>query len=224
YLTLLKSPSHREELEEFFGVVTTNETSFFRTEKHFEWLQSGFLDDLRERVQRKQHDRRIRIWSAACSSGEEPYTIAMCLAENRRKISDWTIEIHGTDISQKALEKARSGVFGSQIAEQIPETLLSQYFKHDQSKNTWIVKPVLSEMVTISQHNLMESFSQHEFDCIFIRNVLIYFSRESKQIVIDNLVRSMATGGYLIIGPSEGIFDMLGMLEKRSPFLYQKVS
>ncbi|WP_010585910.1 CheR family methyltransferase [Schlesneria paludicola] len=222
YLKLLRSPAGRDEREEFLNVVTTNETSFFRTEKHFEWLGTTFVDELRERARLGTHPQSIRIWSAACSSGEEPYTIAMCLAENRHKLTDWKIEIHGTDISETVLAKARAGLFGPDVATEVPEKLRARYFHHEAGSSCWEAKSSLKQLVTVSNHNLMEPNPQKAYDCIFIRNVLIYFSRESKQIVINHLVHSLAPGGYLVVGPSEGIFDMLGMLQKRSTFLYQK--
>ena len=222
YLKLLRSPAGHDEREEFLNVVTTNETSFFRTEKHFEWLRTEFVDELRERAKLGTHPQSIRVWSAACSSGEEPYTIAMCLAENRHKLTGWKIEIHGTDISETALSKARAGRFGPDVTQEVPEKLLARYFSHEAGSSLWEAKSTLRDLVTVSNHNLIEPNPQRSYDCIFIRNVLIYFSRESKQVVIENLVRSLANGGYLVVGPSEGIFDMLGMLQKRSTFLYQK--
>lgn len=222
YLALVQSSLGREELEGFLSAITTNETSFFRTEKHFEWLRTGFVDDLVERAKRGRHAKRIRIWSAACSSGEEIYSIAMCLAENRFRLTDWKIEILGTDISVAALGKARSGVYATQTLNDVPEKLRSKYFQFDAETNTWTARPVLREMVKIVPHNLMEPRDEREFDCVFVRNVLIYFSRESKKVVVDHLVSALGIGGYLVVGPSEGIFDMLGMLQKRTTFLYQK--
>ncbi len=222
YLKLLRSPAGLVEREEFLSAVTTNETSFFRTERHFEWLGTTFVEELREQARAGTHSLSIRVWSAACSSGEEPYTIAMCLAENRPKLPNWKIEIHGTDISETALTKARAGVFGAKAESEIPEKLRTRYFTREAADSGWKVKASLKELVTFSNHNLMHHNPQTGYDCIFIRNVLIYFNRESKQVVIENLVRSLADGGYLLVGPSEGVFDMLGMLQKRSPFLYQK--
>ena len=224
YLLFLKSRSGKEELEGFLDSVTTNETSFFRTEKHFDWLRTDFVDDIREQVRQGRHPKSIRIWSAACSSGEEPYTIAMCLAENRLKLLHWKIEILGSDISETSMIKAREGVYGREVAQHVPEKWLGRYFDANEEDSTWTVKKQLRDMVSIHRHNLTEPNPQKEFDCIFIRNVLIYFSRESKKVVVDHLVRSLRNEGYLVVGPSEGIYDMLGMLEKRSPFLYQKAS
>lgn len=222
YLKLLRSSDGRDELEGFLSAVTTNETSFFRTQKHFDWFCTEFVDDLRERARLGRHSQTVRIWSAACSSGEEPYTIAMCLAENRFKLPDWKFEIHATDISEDALDKARSGVFSAYAAEGIPEKMRTRYFQKRSASNEWEAKSTIKDIVTVSRHNLMEPNPHGNYDCVFIRNVLIYFSRESKQVVIDHLVSSLSRGGYLVVGPSEGIYDMLGMLQKRSTFLYQK--
>lgn len=222
YLRLLQSPDGHSELSSFLDAVTTNETSFFRTEKHFDWLRDEFIDEIRDRVRKGDHPPRLRIWSAACSTGEEPYTIAMCIAENRHKVADWTVEIHGTDISEEALSKARSGIFGPHVVDEVPERFRDRYFQSVKESNQWAANSSLTRMITISRHNLMQPNPERDYDCVFIRNVLIYFSRESKQVVVNHLVESLAKGGYLVVGPSEGIFDMLGMLEKRSPFLYQK--
>jgi len=223
YLKLLRSPAGDREVAGLLNAVTTNETSFFRTSKHFDWLQTDFVDDLRQRAKQGTHPQQIRIWSAACSTGEEPYTIAMCLTEARHKVPNWKIEVHATDISEDALARARAGVFDSHVSDEVPEKLRNRYFIHHAVTNQWQAKASLKELITVSRHNLMEPRTQGDYDCIFLRNVLIYFSRESKQVVIDHLVRSLAVGGYLVIGPSEGIFDMLGMLQKRTPFAYQKV-
>jgi chemotaxis protein methyltransferase CheR len=222
YLKLLKSAAGKDELEGFLNAVTTNETSFFRTEKHFEWLRTEFVEAMTRRAQSGEHPRSIRVWSAACSSGEEPYSIALCLAENQHKLTGWKIEILGTDISEHAIAKARAGIYDDGVSVEVPEKLRKRYFNQQPETRTWEIKPSLKQMVTIKRHNLMEPNPDSKFDCVFIRNVLIYFSRESKQVVIENLVRAMAKGGYLVVGPSEGIFEMLGMLTKRSTFLYQK--
>jgi chemotaxis protein methyltransferase CheR len=223
YLKHLRSREGKTELEGFLSVVTTNETSFFRTDKHFEWLQSEFIDGLRKQALLGKRPKRIRVWSAACSTGQEPYSIAMCLADSPLLASSWTIEVLGTDISEQALEKARAGIYGPHDVEKIPEKQRKRCFRHANGSTTWEVSPAIKQMVTLLRHNLMDPLPQPAFDCVFVRNVLIYFNRESKQTVIDHLVRSMADGGYLVVGPSEGIYDMLGMLQKRSTFLYQKV-
>ena len=222
YLKLLRSPAGMEERTGFLNAITTNETSFFRNEKHFEWLQSEFLADVLERVRQGRHDKKLKIWSAACSSGEEPYSIALCLAESRLKLADWAVEIDASDISEQSLETARAGHYDLASLEKVPEKLRLRYFQPLPDAKNWAVKPPIRDVVNFFRHNLMEPNPHGKYDCIFIRNVLIYFSRESKAIVIDHLVSSLASGGYLVVGPSEGIYDMLGMLQKRSTFIYQK--
>jgi len=222
YLQHLRSREGKTELEGFLSAVTTNETSFFRTEKHFEWLQTDFVDHLRKQALFGKHDKRIRVWSAACSSGQEPYSIAMCLADSQLYASGWKIDVLGTDISEQALQKARAAVYGLSEADKISQKRRTRYFSHKDGSPTWEVRPAIKEMVTLLRHNLMDPLRHPPFDCVFVRNVLIYFSRDSKQVVIDHLVRSLADGGFLVVGPSEGIYDMLGMLQKRSTFLYQK--
>ena len=120
------------------------------------------------------------------------------------------------------MAKARSGSYGPKVEEEVSENLRSRYFDHVADSSHWDVKPSLKKLVSVYRHNLMEPNPHGDYDCVFIRNVLIYFSPESKRVVVDNLVRSLASGGYLVVGPSEGIYDMLGMLRKRSTFLYQK--
>ncbi|MFO1019794.1 MAG: protein-glutamate O-methyltransferase CheR [Planctomycetales bacterium] len=221
YLQLLKSPSGKEELQGLLNVVTTNETSFFRTEKHFEWLQTEFIEEMLKLQRQGQKEKSIRVWSAACSTGEEPYTISIALAENQLKLTGWTLQVLGTDISEQAMAKARQGIYTEEDSADIPDKLRSRYFRR-RPEGDWEIKPALRNLVQIERHNLLEPQRSGLFDCIFIRNVLIYFSRESKQVVIDNLVRALAPGGYLVVGPSEGIFDMLGMLTRISTFLYRK--
>lgn len=222
YLSLLRSPAGRAEIIEFLNAVTTNETSFFRTQRHFDWLSTAFVEELRQQSRGGNHPCRVRIWSAACSSGEEPYTMAMCLAENRLMLKDWTIEVLGTDISESAVASARAGVYSARSMEDVPEPLRARYFTRQDTSGNWEVRPVLKDMVSVSRHNLMQPAPHKDCDCIFIRNVLIYFSVESRRVVVGHLVNALAPGGYLVTGPSEGVFDMLGMLQKRSAFLYQK--
>ena len=143
YLQYLKSAAGAEELDPFLSVVTTNETSFFRTEKHFEWLRTAFLESLTTEAREGKRQKRVRIWSAACSTGEEPYTIALCLAENLHKLTGWKLEILGTDISEHAIAKARAGVFGNDIMDDVPEKMRSRFFIQQGESNSWQVRPIL---------------------------------------------------------------------------------
>jgi chemotaxis protein methyltransferase CheR len=221
YYRLLTGKRLPGELEQFIDAVTTNETFFFRTSGHFDWFCGPFLDDLVARAASGRHDRSVRVWSAACSSGEEAFSVAICLAENRERLAGWRVSILGTDISESVLVQARTATYGSRSLEHVSPQRLQQYFSAA-SAGQWGVKPAVASVCTFQRHNLLEKMRQPPFDCIFIRNVLIYFDRGSKAIAVNNLIESLAPGGYLVVGPSDGIYDMLGGLRRCANFLYQK--
>jgi chemotaxis protein methyltransferase CheR len=223
YYRHLTSRKGVDELEYFLDAITTNETSFFRSENHFTWFKSKFLPEVVAAGRQGKRQRSLRIWSAACASGAEAYTLAICIAENRFLLRDWTITILGTDISEQTLGKAREGTFHGRAMEGVSEQQRRRYFQSSGDTQTWKVRTQLKHLVQFENHNLMEPSRQPPFDCIFIRNVLIYFDRDSKQTVVTNLMAALAAGGYLVVGPSEGIYDMLQPLKKHSAFLYQKI-
>ena len=165
----------------------------------------------------------MRVWSAACSTGEEPYSLAICLEENRLRLSQWELEILGTDISAEVLNLAKAGRYKDRALQEVDEKRRRRYFSERNEEPRWQVRDTVKRLVTIQRHNLMERLAAEPFDCIFIRNVLIYFDRTSKQVVLNNLLRALAVGGYLVVGPSEGVYDMLDQLHKISPLIYQKV-
>ncbi len=222
YFQHLKSVPGQGELTGFLDAVTTNETYFFRTEKHFEWFGHDFISELALQARGEQRPRRLRVWSAACSTGEEPYSIAICLAENQLRLSGWQLEVMATDLSEDALQSAREGTYKERALQQLDAKRRRRHFTQQRDDPLWRIKPNLRELVTFRRHNLMEPLPGTPFDCIFVRNVLIYFDRQSKQKVVENLISVLADGGYLVVGPSEGIYDMLQGLTKHSTFLYQK--
>lgn len=223
YYRHLTSPQGADELEEFLDAITTNETHFFRTPRHFEWFKGEFLTELIARHRQGERPAQLRVWSAACSTGEEPYSLSICLAENSLRLRGWELSIAATDISEAALKDARAGIYKARSLELVTPVQLRRYFDVQEPGETWQVRSGVRNIVEFRRHNLMEPLKLPPFDCIFIRNVLIYFDRESKQVVIRNLVRALARGGYLVVGPSEGIYDMLDPLVKRDTCLYQKV-
>ncbi len=221
YYQFIKSKAGTAELVEFLNAITTNETSFFRTPSNFEWLKNSYVNELiREKAEGKR-EASLRVWSAACSSGEEPYSIAMCLSEASVPLRGWNIQILGTDISESSLIQAREGVYRKRSMQELDDTKVRRYFS-EEKPGYFHLRASIKQMVTFKNHNLMKPLLDKPFDCIWLRNVLIYFDRESKAKVIENLVRSLVSGGYLVVGPSEGVYDMLGMLQKRGTFLYQK--
>jgi chemotaxis protein methyltransferase CheR len=222
YFKHLRSTSGQTELTGFLNAVTTNETYFFRTEKHFEWFGSELINEVTSQERRGKRPRELRIWSAACSTGEEPYSIAICLAENQLRLRDWKLEIVATDLSEDALQSARDGIYKERAFQGLNEKRRRRHFTKLKDEPLWQIKPHLRELVSFQRHNLMNPLTGNLFDCIFIRNVLIYFDRQSKQRVVENLIGALAAGGYLVVGPSEGIYDMLRDLKKHSTFLYQK--
>lgn len=221
YYRLLTSKAGGVELEGFLDAITTNETSFFRTPSNFEWLKKDYVKELLKDKLEGKRPASLRIWSAACSSGEEPYSIAMCLSDLYLTLRDWKFHILGTDISESSLKLAREAVYRMRTMQELDSANIKRYFS-EEAPDQYRLRPSISQMVRFKNHNLMQRLPEPPFDCIWLRNVLIYFDKESKTKVIENLIHSLVRGGYLVVGPSEGVYDMLGMLHKRGTFLYQK--
>ncbi|MHC5026193.1 MAG: CheR family methyltransferase [Planctomycetota bacterium] len=222
YYAFLTSPRGNGEVGNFIDAITTNETFFFRTEPHFEWLTSTFLDEVIAAERRGERSRSLRIWSAACATGAEPYSIAICLLENKHRLRDWSLEIVATDISEETLSTARAGLFRERAVEAVSDKQRRRFFTGPLEDGGLQVRPEVRDLARFEYHNLMNPMPEGPFDCVFIRNVLIYFDRTSKETVVKNLIAALAPGGYLVVGPSEGIYDMLAPLERQTPFLYRK--
>jgi chemotaxis protein methyltransferase CheR len=218
YYELLTSPAGKDELAGFLA-----ETFFFRTEKHFLWLKNDLIPEVVAQHRTGNRPAGLRIWSAGCANGAEPYTIAICLQENRYRLQDWSLQIVGTDISEEMLSTARQGIFNARTVEAVDEQQRRRFFRYDPKEELWHIRPTLRKLVEFRPHNLLHKLAEPAFDCIFIRNVLIYFDRQSKVVALRNLLAALAPGGYLVVGPSEGIYDMLTGLNKVAPLVYQKV-
>jgi len=198
-------------VREIVEAMTTNESFFFRDIKPFEQFKDFVLPTLMKlRAQR----RLIRIWSAACSSGQEPYTLAMMLAEQKAALTDWTIEILATDLSQEILEKAQAGLYSQfEVQRGLPIQLLVKYFK--QQGDRWQIDDGLHSRVRFKQFNLLDDPAVlGGFDVIFCRNVLIYFDQPTKSQVLDRLVRVLAPDGFLYLGGAETV---LGISDRFRP-------
>lgn len=222
YYRLLTTSGRETEIASFLDAVTTNETSFFRTPQHFTWFQDEFLPECVARGAKPAVLPPIRVWSAACSTGQEPYSLAMCVQESAMRLAGRKVNILGTDISAEALREAREGIYKLRAVEDVDPQRRSRSFRVSVDGATYAIRPHLKELVEFRSHNLMTPLQAQPFDCIFIRNVLIYFDRASKQRVVELLIQSLAPGGYMVVGPSEGIYDMLAPLVKKKTFLYQK--
>jgi chemotaxis protein methyltransferase CheR len=182
--------------------MTTNETFFFRDKIPFDHLRETILPTL---LQTHANRRSLRIWSAACSSGQEPYSIAMCLKEKAQQLSGWRIEIVATDLSQEVLEKSKSGIYSQfEVQRGLPVQLLVKYFT--QIGELWQIAADLRGMVQHRQLNLLQDFSHlGKFDVIFCRNVLIYFDQETKLASFERLAKSLEPDGMLVLGAAETV-------------------
>jgi len=188
--------------------MTTNESFFFRDQKPFDQFRDLVLPHL---LQHRAKTRQIRIWSAACSSGQEPYTLAMLLKENAAKLAGWRIEIVATDLSGEILEKAKVGLYSQfEVQRGLPITLLVKYFK--QEGDRWQISQDIRKMVTFKQFNLLTSPAVlGKFDVVFCRNVLIYFDPPTKAKVLDGIASIMPEDGFLYLGGAETV---LGTTER----------
>ena len=180
--------------------VTVQESYFFRDKVPFHYFVDVMLPKL---MLGRQNERRIRVWCAAAAGGQEPYSLAMELAEQDGKLVGWTIEIVATDFVEEALAKARKGVYSQfEVQRGLPVSLLVKYFKKE--GNAWEVAPEIRGRVEFRAHNLLEDCqSLGVFDVIFCRNVLIYFDESTKRAVLERLAARLAPDGYLVLGAAE---------------------
>ena len=181
--------------------MTTNESLFFRDGRPFDVLKERILPEI---LERRQSSRRLRIWSAACSTGQEPYSLAMLLADYRPSLAGWTLEILGTDYSPKVIERAREGLFNHfEVQRGLPIQLLIKHFDQKDGNN-WRVKEPIRRMVGFREQNLMDPFRHlGMFDIVFCRNVLIYFHEHGKRDVLERMAPVVAPDGYLFLGSAE---------------------
>ncbi len=201
--------------------MTINESFFFRDKTPFDRFQDSVLPHL---LNVRSATKRIRIWCAAASTGQEPYSLAMMLRQAREQITGWRIEIVATDISGEVLEKARSGLYTQfEVQRGLPIQLLLKYFKQDGDQ--WRIAQELRDMVQYRQHNLLDDFSGlGMFDVIFCRNVLIYFDSKTKQDVLARISRSLVRDGHLLLGAAETVVGFtslfMPMPEKRGLYVH----
>jgi chemotaxis protein methyltransferase CheR len=192
--------------------MTTNETFFFRDKIPFDHFRDAIM---REILQARAGRKSVRIWCAAGSTGQEPYSLAMCLKEMSAALTGWRVEILSTDLSQEVLEKSRAGIYSQfEVQRGLPIQLLVKYFK--QNGELWQINPEIRAMVQHRQLNLLQDFSQlGRFDVIFCRNVLIYFDQETKISIFGRLARALEPDGFLVLGAAETV---VGLTEEFKPF------
>jgi chemotaxis protein methyltransferase CheR len=192
--------------------MTTNETFFFRDKAPFDHFRDTIMPEL---LQARAGRRSIRIWCAAGSTGQEPYSLAMCLKEMSAATAGWRIEILATDLSQEVLEKSKAGIYSQfEVQRGLPIQMLVKYFK--QTGELWQVNPDIRAMVQHRQLNLLHDFSQlGTFDVIFCRNVLIYFDQDTKINIFNRLAKITESDGFLVLGAAETV---VGLTDVYKPF------
>jgi chemotaxis protein methyltransferase CheR len=215
YFSIITSANGKPELQMAVDLLTTNETHFFREPKHFDFLRQHILSV-------RKPGKSLRIWSAACSSGEEPYSIAMLLDE---QLGNTPWEIIASDLSMRVLEKARIGHYSMERMSEIPKRYLTSYCLKGtgSQKGTLLVGKELRGRVRFLQHNLTEAPPKlGEFDVIFLRNVMIYFDMETKRQVVKHLLSTLRPSGYFLVGHSETLNGVTEDLQAVQPAVYWK--
>jgi chemotaxis protein methyltransferase CheR len=196
--------------------ITTNETLFFRDTTPFTLFQEAILPAL---LAARQHARSLRIWCAACSTGQEPYSLSMLFQDLPPELKRIPFEIIATDLSETVLKQAREGIFNQfEVQRGLPVRQLLRHFRQEGSR--WIINPDLRRNITFQQHNLLQSYSAlGRFDVIFCRNALIYFGTKTKQDILGRLAQNLAQDGYLLLGGSETV---MGLTKALAPHRSQR--
>jgi chemotaxis protein methyltransferase CheR len=219
YCKLLRSPKGREELSNLVDVISTNHTHFFREIRHFEFLRDVAIPQWRIRG-----GGALRIWSAAASSGEEPYSIAITLAESLGIETNW--RVHATDISRRMLSAAQNGIYTTERLTHVPPEWQRRYFQRGIAnwEGNYRVREELRRRIDFQHLNLLQPAYPFgsKFDVIFCRNVMIYFDRSTQETLVQKLSNQLVAGGFLMVGHSESLNGIHNGLVGIQPALYQK--
>lgn len=216
YIDYVENDRTFQELPQMIYELTTNKTSFFRELPHFDYLRQSILPTLR--------NKRIRIWSAGCSSGEEPYTIAIVLREELPEIDRCDVAILATDLSKKVLSKAKSGIYDEMVIKDLPNNYL-KYFDVEKtgSGKRYQVRDNIKKLIKIAQLNLMEEWPMKStFNLIFCRNVMIYFDKETQNRLVNRFWEYLDSGGHLFVGHSESLTGLSHKFKFIQPATYMK--
>ncbi|MDH7600553.1 MAG: protein-glutamate O-methyltransferase [Armatimonadota bacterium] len=219
YVAYLKEDRTGQELRELIDVITTNKTSFFREPDHFDFVAETIVPALRTR------STKMRFWSAGCSTGEEPYSLAITLRENLSNVDLLDVKILATDISNRVLAYARKAEYTQDKMEGVPESIAKRYFVEVRRENgtVWSVSKDVRELVRFARLNLLDEWPMKgPFDVIFCRNVMIYFDKATRQTLVSRFCDYLSTGGYLIVGHSEGLSVSTRILDYVRPGIYRK--
>ncbi len=207
----LRAPNAEPLIVQVVEAMTTNESFFYRDKVPFDNFSQAIMPAL---IAARASQRRLRIWCAAASTGQEPYSLAMCLKEMAHKLVGWRTDIVATDLSLEVLEKAIAGVYSQfEVQRGLPVQMLVKYFT--QKGDTWQISPEIRAMVEYRPFNLLHDFSPlGNFDVVFCRNVLIYFDQHTKIDILHRIAKSMPPDGYLVLGAAETV---VGLTEKFKP-------
>lgn len=212
----------RQTIRRVCEAMTTNESLFFRDGRPFDLLRERLVPAL---LERRSAQKRIRIWSAACSTGQEVYSVAMTLAEMETRLAGWTVDLVATDYVSDVVDRAREGRFNHfEVQRGLPVHMLVKYF--EQAGESWRVKDDLRRRIRFDQGNLLRPFGHMgSFDVVFCRNVLIYFDAAGKRDVLSRLTRVVAPDGYLVLGASEtalGLTDEWSVVPGANTTVFQR--
>ena len=219
YLKYVENDATGRELHEMIDALTTNKTSFFREEQHFDYLRTCVLPKM------QAANRKLRIWSAGCSTGEEPYTLAIVLRESNPDIDKMDVKILATDISSRVLACARKAEYTEDKLSDLPPGMLQKYFTpvDGEPSGSWRVNDSVRKMVTLANVNLMNQWSMHgPFQIIFCRNVMIYFDRPTQMHLVRRFWDMLDHGGYLFVGHSESLLGSADGFKYARPAVYTK--
>ena len=224
YRYVTSEPDGAEELIHLLDAISTNKTDFFRENQHFEFLQAEALPKLL--LTREKEQRRLRFWSAGCSSGEEPYTLAMVLSKAIPNLRAWDLRILATDISTRALQRATEGRYNADQIAGVPAMMRSEFLTSIGAgpDKTYLIKPELKDFIAFRRLNLMDDQFpfQGRFDVIFCRNVMIYFDKPTQERLVNKFHHYLAPGGYLFIGHSESLAGIQTPFRYLRPTIYRK--
>ncbi len=218
YCDYLQS-NHDDEFTQFINAITTNLTSFFREQHHFDYLRDVVVPEL---LIRNKQTKQIRVWSAGCSTGEEPYSIAITLLDAVPR--DWDIKILATDLDTNVLQTAAEGIYTQDRVADLPTDILKRWFMRNKSSSNHVkVKSALQEIIQFKQLNLMNEWAMKiPFDVIFCRNVIIYFDRETKTALVKRYANMLSSKSWLFIGHSESLNQICSEFKLVSTTCYQK--
>ena len=222
YCDLIREDQDGEETVELVNSITTNLTAFFRENHHFEYLAKSVIPELKTK---NNTERKISIWSAGCSTGEEPYSLSMTLSDCLSSMPGWTVDILATDIDSNVLQRAASAVYPLERVRDISKPTLKKWFYKGKGSRSGMVKlkQEIRNQIKFGQLNLMQNWSvDNQKDVIFCRNVIIYFDKESKIKLIDRFADYLKPGGYLFIGHSESLYKLTDRFELIGQTIYRK--